>query len=226
MSTHSYSEDLAKTYSQFRNEYNNTDEKVFSVISEIGVGSKNVLDFGCGDGRYSYKFLDLGAESVTGIDSSLAMIELAKNNLRKDDVNPNFIVADGQDLPSKENSFDIVFSNFVLHYFTDALKPLKEIYRVLKPGGYFVATLDVYDIQKGWEHLENQEIFLKLGTVHPVSITNLIIPKETFKNYLKTAGFQIVQYESMDNSNAQIDPTYPHLERLKKSTMLVLCTKS
>lgn len=89
-----------------------------------------VLDAGAGAGIIRYmNFKDI-AESVYGVD----LDERVTNNpyLTKG------IVADAGNLPFEDNYFDIVFSDNVLEHLNNPNQVFKEIYRVLKPGGYFL----------------------------------------------------------------------------------------
>jgi len=89
--------------------------------------NKLVLDMGCGSGRNSVALKRLGAREVIGID--LNDTERFKY--------PNVVYKKGNvlEMPYKDNMFDFVFCNGVLLHTTDPNKGIKEIYRVLKPGG-------------------------------------------------------------------------------------------
>lgn len=92
-----------------------------------------VLDAGCGPGFVAASAKLLGAD-VEGIDFSKGMVEQAKD--RFPDI--NFAVADVEDLPARDETFDAVLSNIVLFHVTDPEKAMSEARRVLKPNGRFV----------------------------------------------------------------------------------------
>jgi ubiquinone/menaquinone biosynthesis C-methylase UbiE len=102
-------------------------------ISVKGIGV--VLDDGCGGGRYTMALKALGVKKITGIDISQNSVNLAQkmSPFKKSEV--NFIQGSVLKLPFKNNSFDFVFSNGVLHHTESTEKGLSELYRVLKPGG-------------------------------------------------------------------------------------------
>lgn len=96
--------------------------------------NKLVLDAGCGGGRYSYAIKKLGARKVIGVDYGNEGLSLAKKNY-KDEKNLYFKKCNVHNLSFKNNYFDIVFSNGVLHHTTSIKKGLIEAVRVCKPGG-------------------------------------------------------------------------------------------
>jgi len=90
------------------------------AASSYGVSKdKAVLDLGCGDGRHARLIKEMGASHVVGVDVNERMVELAKSKTGESD-GVSFAVADGRDIPVEDNSTDIVFSNFVIHYFANA----------------------------------------------------------------------------------------------------------
>lgn len=92
-----------------------------------------VLDAGCGPGFVAASAKLLGAD-VEGIDFSVGMVEQAKDRFPDID----FAVADVEDLPARDETFDAVLSNIVLFHVTDPEKAMSEARRVLKPNGIFV----------------------------------------------------------------------------------------
>lgn len=99
--------------------------------------NKSVIDAGCGGGRYSVAWRLLGARPVVGIDYSRVGIADAKRRVSEagiDDV--TFEQGNVLQLPKADNSFDVVFSNGVLHHTTDWRKGVAELVRVMKPNGF------------------------------------------------------------------------------------------
>ena len=113
------------------------------------VAGRNILDAGCGSGSLSSALRDRDA-TVTGIDASAGMVELARQRLG-DGV--DLQVADLNDpLPFDDGSFDDVIASLVLHYIEDWGPTLSEMRRVLRPDGCLVASVDhpivAYTIQE------------------------------------------------------------------------------
>ena len=103
------------------------------------VAGRRILDAGCGSGPISAALRDRGA-LVTGFDSSIKMLELARRRLGAD---ADLQVADlGRPLPFPDGAFDDVIVSLVLHYLEDWTAPLAELRRVLTPGGRLIVAVN------------------------------------------------------------------------------------
>lgn len=104
---------------------------------------EHVLDVGCGTGAIALAVASrLGAGKVRGIDPSPEMIEVATEKATKAGAAADFQVAAIERLPFPDASFDLVTSSLMLHHLPPDVKRagLAEVWRVLKPGGRFVAV--------------------------------------------------------------------------------------
>lgn len=99
-----------------------------------------VLEIGCGLGTDGVQFAKAGAD-YTGIDLTEAAIDLARKNFKQRGLQGTFKVADAENLDFADNSFDIVYSHGVLHHTPDTAGAVREINRVLKPGGRAIVML-------------------------------------------------------------------------------------
>jgi SAM-dependent methyltransferase len=104
--------------------------------------SKNlhVLEIGCGLGTDGAQFAKAGAD-YTGIDLTQAAIDLAKRRFELDQLPGNFRVADAERLDFPDNTFDLVYSHGVLHHTPNIAAAVREIHRVLRPGGRAIVML-------------------------------------------------------------------------------------
>lgn len=96
---------------------------------------KKVLEIGCGVGIDGLEFVKAGAD-YTGIDASGQSVALAKKYFELSGYDSrNLILADAENLPFPNETFDFIYSWGVLHHTPDTQRAIEEIYRVLKPGG-------------------------------------------------------------------------------------------
>jgi len=93
-----------------------------------------VLDVGCGQGIDVYRYALAGARA-TGVDLTPRHVELAEAHLAAMGLEAEVVQGDAEALPFEDASFDRVSSNGVLHHTPDMPAALREIRRVLVPGG-------------------------------------------------------------------------------------------
>ena len=99
-----------------------------------GMKGKKVLDVGCGTGVDLMRFAKGGA-MATGVDIAPSAIELARKNAAYQGVDVELKVADAEQLPFPDATFDLVFAHGVIQYSSDTQRVVDECRRVLKPGG-------------------------------------------------------------------------------------------
>lgn len=104
------------------------------IMSKIGeLGGKYLLDLGCGGGESSVYLALRGAHCVAS-DWSPKMVEAAKKLAEMNQVKIDARIINAMDIDFPNNTFDIVYAANLLHH-VDTKKTLKEIHRILKPGG-------------------------------------------------------------------------------------------
>jgi tellurite methyltransferase len=161
---------------------------------------KKIIDVGCGTGRNSFYFLRNGYE-VVGVDPNPQAVEAVKllsAELAPNNPPENFMVANAEDLPYPDASFDLIISSAVLHFAKDKQHfdaMLRSMFRVLKPGGYFFARL-ASDI--GIEYLVkpigNGRYLLPDGS------ERFLVNQQTLLQYTTEFG---VLYEPIKTTNVQ-----------------------
>lgn len=104
--------------------------RVKMLTSHIAPGM-NVLEIGCGTGYYTKELEKTGAR-ITAIDISPDLLNIAKTRVKSENV--TFRLDNAYEMVFEENIFDTVVGISVLHHL-EIEKAVKEIYRVLKPGG-------------------------------------------------------------------------------------------
>jgi SAM-dependent methyltransferase len=102
---------------------------------------RRLLEVGCGMGTDLLQFARGGA-LCTGLDLTPRSVEISSLHFGLYDLRADFVLADGERLPFADKSFDVVYSNGVLHHTPDTVRAVRELHRVLCPGG--VAKVMLY----------------------------------------------------------------------------------
>jgi ubiquinone/menaquinone biosynthesis C-methylase UbiE len=112
------------------------------------VSGSNVVDLGCGTGRWLTRLMELGAGSVVGIDISSAMLKVANQGAR---IRSRLVLADSLHLPFRASLFDFALSCFALNHICDLQAMARELSRTMKRNGRLLISEmhpDAYD--QGW----------------------------------------------------------------------------
>jgi ubiquinone/menaquinone biosynthesis C-methylase UbiE len=130
------------------------DPGLFAAIGEIVPGTA-ILDLGCGNGYIARRLARSGAH-VVGVDASAVLIELARAQEKKVPFGIVYHVADAGHLSQlPDRSFELCIANMSLMDIADGSEAIREVGRVVKPGGRFVVSLshpcfDV-DTRSSWQ---------------------------------------------------------------------------
>jgi ubiquinone/menaquinone biosynthesis C-methylase UbiE len=145
-----------------------------------------VLDVGCGSGWATRLLADYATSGrVTGIDISDEMIRLARESSQSY-ANVDFEIASAEQLPFADNEFTHAFSMESLYYYKNIPNALSEIHRVMRPGGLFVAVMDLY-----WENEATHQWIDNLKV--PVELLSV----DEYRSLFTKAGFTNVQDERL-----------------------------
>jgi ArsR family transcriptional regulator len=136
-------------------------ERVIEKMAEVsGIGeASEVADVGTGTG-----FVAAGiaprVERVVGIDNSPAMLEVARKNLRALGAsNVDLVVGEASLLPLEDGAVDAAFANMVLHHAEDPEQMLREMARIVRPGGTVTITDEVAH-PYAWMREEHADVWL------------------------------------------------------------------
>jgi SAM-dependent methyltransferase len=112
----------------------------------------DVLEIGGGMGTDLAQFARHGAR-VTDVDLADGHLRLAEENFRLRGLSGRFLHHDAESLPFADGSFDVVYSNGVLHHTPNTMAVVAEIRRVLRPGGRAIVMLYAEDSLHYWRKL-------------------------------------------------------------------------
>lgn len=185
----------------------------FELYSNACFKGARVLDLGCGNGRLFFSLKEQNINYI-GLDNSLGLLNQAKKNLLKEDV--ELIKGNFLDIPLPDNSVDLIFAVASFHHLPSdqvRLQALEEMKRVLKPNGkLFISVWNLYQKRYFKFILESLfrlgsydfgDTFIKLGGVKryyhaftPYSLSRLIsksnfkvVEKHYYKNTQKASSF-------------------------------------
>jgi demethylmenaquinone methyltransferase/2-methoxy-6-polyprenyl-1,4-benzoquinol methylase len=113
-------------------------KKVLQIVSQSN--PKTVLDIATGTGDLAILMAQTKATKIIGLDISAGMLEVGRKkiNVNKLSNTIEMILADSEEMPFEDSSFDAITVAFGVRNFENLEKGLAEILRVLKPNGVFV----------------------------------------------------------------------------------------
>lgn len=147
--------------------------RAFLSLLQEGSGG-TLLDCGCNDGKNTMRIADyIAADRVYGIDIVGEVLEEARKSGIigiQSDLNEKF--------PLNDEIADVVFSNQVIEHLTNTFNFVKEVFRVLKPGGYAVISTNnlaawhnIIALLLGWQPFDS-----KMGVGNPLQFVGLEAP--------------------------------------------------
>jgi ubiquinone/menaquinone biosynthesis C-methylase UbiE len=113
---------------------------------------EQVLEVGGGMGTDLAQFARNGA-IVTDVDLSGGHLQIAQENFRLRGLTGRFIHHDAESLPFENDSFDLVYSNGVVHHTPNTRRAVAEMFRVLKPGGRAIVMVYAENSLQYWRNL-------------------------------------------------------------------------
>jgi SAM-dependent methyltransferase len=109
----------------------------------------DVLEYGCGANQFGIKLATRGAR-VTGLDFSHTQLLHGQRNMEETGVRMPVVEADGERIPFRDRSFDLVVCDHGVMTFADPTRAVPEASRVLRPGGRFVFNMASPIIWLAW----------------------------------------------------------------------------
>lgn len=130
-------------------------KKVLKMVA--AKNPKTVLDIATGTADLAIMMSQTKAEKITGLDISAGMLEVGRKKVAEKELSGKIelILADSEEIPFPDNSFDAITVGFGVRNFAHLEKGLAEILRVLKPNGIFViletSVPDKFPFKQGYQ---------------------------------------------------------------------------
>lgn len=177
-----------------------------SLISEVGLlPGQRMLDVGCGTGRPTVRIGAESGASVLGVTVSAAQVRAGRDRASKAGLSDRvaFEQADAMALPQEPETFDAAWAIESFAHFSDRPAAIREVRRVLRPGGRFVLA-DCYEA----EPFTPEEVQLFQAAF---ALSRLPAGPEDYSRMLDEAGFTIHHTRDMTR---EFKPTYDLIPRL------------
>jgi ubiquinone/menaquinone biosynthesis C-methylase UbiE len=165
-------------------------------------GSSRVLEVAPGPGYLAIALVKLTGCRMTGLDISRTFVRLAAENAREAGLAVDFEQGDAADLPFPAEQFDFIVCRAAFKNFTQPLKALDEMHRVLRAGG----TALIIDLRKDFSRAAINDYVSGRGMI------NAAIIKFTFNTILKKRAYtrdsiaQLVSQSQFRHGDIHLDP--------------------
>ena len=172
-----YFEEVAGQWDTLRSSYFTEEVRRAALAKAYLHPDMAVGDVGAGTGFMTAGLAPL-VKQVYAFDGSPAMLDVAQKNLAHF-TNITYQPADGLSLPLPDDSLDAVFANMYLHHCPDPLAAVREMVRILRPGGRLVLTdmdahpytwlkTEMADVWQGFERSQVREWLHEAGLVNRI----------------------------------------------------------
>ena len=191
-----------------------------------------VLDLGCRRGKGVYNLASrVGANGrAVGVDWRADLIDAAHDGVEHalakcpfDENNMSFVVAYPEKLDEAglaESSFDLVYTNSALNLMRDPVEALRQVMRVLKPGGLFACRTVLATMPRDESVVEKARAIGNAVQAAP--------HRRTFAAWLGSAGFDMAQFDNVDQGGVAVDAgvregeTFPIAETDERTSFVLV----
>lgn len=181
-------------------------------LKKISAGK--MLDVGCGRGEFIQIITEYFKDylEIIGIDNSEKAIAYCKENYKQENI--KFVKMDAQRIEFEDNSLDTVCISNTLHHLPNLSAVLKEMYRVLKPGGLFIIN-EMFSDEQTEKQLSHVYIHHLCGEMDRLMGT---YHSETFKKQqiidaAKSTGVKVESVFEYDTAKEQEAETNDKVEK-------------
>jgi len=158
-------------------------------MSERTPASGRVLEVAPGPGYFAIELAKLTNCEITGLDISKTFVDIARRNAAEAGVRVDFRRGSASDIPFAGEAFHFVFCRAAFKNFTEPVRALQEMYRILKPGGEAV----IIDLRRD----ASRECIEQAVDSMDLSAVNAFITKMTFRFMLLKRAYTAREFETM-----------------------------
>jgi len=158
------------------------------LVEKIPANGK-VLEIAPGPGYFSIELARLGKYEITGLDISKSFVEIARQNAAQAGLKIDFREGNASAMPFEDNTFDFTFCQAAFKNFSEPVKAISEMYRVLRSGGLSVIS----DLRRDApaEEIEREVKGMGLGPI------NQFLVRWTFNHMLLKNAYSVDEMRSM-----------------------------
>lgn len=149
----------------------------------------SVLEIAPGPGYFCIELAKLGNFQITGLDISRSFVEIARRNAADAGLKIDFREGNASAMPFQDNMFDFAFCQAAFKNFSEPVKAIAEIHRVLRPGG----TAVIADMRRDASSADIQQEVKGMG----LDLVNAFFVKWTFDHMLLKSAYSVDEMKSM-----------------------------
>jgi ubiquinone/menaquinone biosynthesis C-methylase UbiE len=176
-----YARNTGKDLEPFRQEARN-------IAAGLPSGSR-VLEIAPGPGYFAVELAKLGSYRIVGLDISESFVRIASENASKAGVDVSFRHGNASAMPFEPDSFDLIYCRAAFKNFSEPIAAIREMYRVLAPGGKAV----IVDLRKDTPMGEINSAVDQMG----LGWINSALTKWTFKHVLLKRAYLQDEFRRM-----------------------------
>lgn len=149
----------------------------------------SVLEIAPGPGYFCIELAKLGDFRITGLDISRSFVEIARKNAAEAGLKIDFRLGNASAMPFDDGAFDFTFCQAAFKNFSEPVKAIAEMYRVLRPNGVVV----IVDLRRDASpaEIEGEVKGMGLGRL------NEALTRWTFKQMLLKSAYSMADMEAM-----------------------------
>jgi ubiquinone/menaquinone biosynthesis C-methylase UbiE len=149
----------------------------------------SVLEIAPGPGYFCIELAKLGDYQISGLDISKSFVDIARRNATEAGLKIDFRQGNASAMPFPENTFDFAYCQAAFKNFSEPVRAIAEMYRVLRPGGISVIS----DLRRDASALEIEREIKGMG-IGPI---NRFLVRWTFRNMLLKSAYSVDEMQRM-----------------------------